>query len=231
MFLIPFISAGLTILQTKLSQKMNPPQDAQTAQTSKTMNLVMPLMSIYICFIMPVSMGLYWVEQSVLGIIQEAALNRYYKTKLDAEMAEFNEAQRKKDAEMEAKRAETERLKAEGKTQVNANTSKKRLAAQERNAEELRLAAIRAAERAAKNQNAELPASQVGNRRFARGRAYVADRYDVTEAEAAAETAEAAAMSEADLDAAKAQLAETEAAEPAETAAETAEAPAAEEKE
>ena len=53
MFLIPFISAGLTILQTMLSQKMNPPQDAQTAQTSKTMNLVMPLMSIYICFIMP----------------------------------------------------------------------------------------------------------------------------------------------------------------------------------
>lgn len=78
------------------------------------MNLVMPLMSIYICFIMPVSMGLYWIEQSVLGIIQEAILNRYYKTKLDAEMAEFNEAQRKKDAEMEAKRAETERLKAEG---------------------------------------------------------------------------------------------------------------------
>ena len=148
MFLIPFISAGLTILQTMLSQKMNPPQDAQTAQTSKTMNLVMPLMSIYICFIMPVSMGLYWIEQSVLGIIQEAILNRYYKTKLDAEMAEFNEAQRKKDAEMEAKRAETERLKAEGKTQVNANTSKKRLAAQERNAEEQRLAAIRAAERA-----------------------------------------------------------------------------------
>ena len=107
MFLIPFISAGLTILQTMLSQKMNPPQDAQTAQTSKTMNLVMPLMSIYICFIMPVSMGLYWIEQSVLGIIQEAILNRYYKTKLDAEMAEFNEAQRKKDAEMEAKRAES----------------------------------------------------------------------------------------------------------------------------
>ena len=234
LFLIPFISAGLTILQTTLSQKMNPPQDAQTAQTSKTMNLVMPLMSIYICFIMPVSMGLYWIEQSVLGIIQEAILNRYYKTKLDAEMAEFNEAQRTKDAEMEAKRAETERLKAEGKTQVNANTSKKRLAAQERNAEEQRLAAIRAAERAAKNPGAELPASQVGTRRFARGRAYVADRYAVTEAEAAAETAEAAAAGEADLEEAKAQLAETEAVETVETvetAEETAEAPAAEEKE
>ena len=81
---------------------------------------------------------------------------------------------------------------------------------------------------------AELPASQVGTRRFARGRAYVADRYDVTEAEAAAETAEAAAAGEADLEEAKAKLAETEAVETVETvetAEETAEAPAAEEKE
>ena len=52
----------------------------------------------------------------------------------------------------------------------------------------------------------------------------IADRYDVTEEEAAAETAEAAAAGEADLEEAKAQLAETE-------AVETAEAPAAEEKE
>ena len=219
MFLVPFISAGLTVLQTKISQKMAPPQDAQTAQTTKSMNLVMPIMSIYICFIMPVAMGVYWIEQSVLGIIQEAALNAYYKGKLDAEMAEFNEAQRRKDAEMEAKRAETERLKAEGKTQVNANTSKKRLAAQERNAEEQRQAAIRAAERAAKNKNVEIPASQVGTRRFARGRAYVADRYEVSEEQAAAETAQAEAVAETIAAEEAADAAET--AEAAEAAAET----------
>lgn len=144
LFLIPFISAGLTVLQTKLSQAMSPPQDARTAQTSKTMNLFMPLMSVYICFIMPSAMGIYWIEQSVLGIVQDSILNRYYKGKLAAEMAEFNEAQRRKNEELERKRAETERLKAEGKTQVNVNTSKKRLAAQERNAEEQRLAALRA---------------------------------------------------------------------------------------
>ena len=189
LFLIPFISAGLTVLQTKLSQAMNPPQDAQTAQTSKTMNLVMPLMSVYICFIMPAAMGIYWIEQSILGIIQEALLNRYYKGKLDAEMAEFNEAQRKKDEELERKRAETERLKAEGKMQANANTSKKRLAAQERNAEEQRLAAARAAERAAKGLDKDAPASQVGTRRFARGRAFMEERFNGTET--AEESAEA----------------------------------------
>ena len=185
MFLIPFVSAGLTVLQTKITQQMQPAQDAQAAQTAKTMNLMMPLMSVYICFIMPAAMGIYWIEQSLLGIIQEAILNGYYKGKLDAEMAEFNEAERLREEELERKRAETERLKAEGKTQVNANTSKKRLAAQERNAEEQRQAAIRAAERAAKGLEKDIPASQVDNRRYARGRAYDPDRFAGEEAPAA----------------------------------------------
>ena len=30
------------------------------------MNMMMPMMSIWICFTMPAVMGLYWVEQSVL---------------------------------------------------------------------------------------------------------------------------------------------------------------------
>ena len=181
LFLIPFISAGLTVLQTKITQKMQPAQDEKSAQTAKTMNMMMPLMSVWICFSMPAAMGLYWIEQSVLGIVQEALLNRYYKGKLDAEMAEFNEAERKREEELERKRAETERLKAEGKTQVNTNTSKKRLAAQERNAEEQRQAALRAAERAARGQDTETPPSQVGTRRYARGRAYDPDRFSGTE--------------------------------------------------
>lgn len=192
LFLIPFASAGLTMLQTKISQAMqstagNDAQAAQAAQTAKTMNMMMPLMSVYICFIMPAAMGIYWIEQSVLGIIQEAILNRHYKGKLDAEMAEFNEAQRKKDEELERKRQETARRKAEGTQGVNTNTSKKRLHAKERNDEEQRQAAQRAAERAAKGLDKDAPASQVGNRRFARGRAYMENRYD---APAEAETAE-----------------------------------------
>ncbi|MBQ9346028.1 MAG: membrane protein insertase YidC, partial [Oscillibacter sp.] len=37
MLLIPFLSAGLTVLQTKLSMKMNPAQDEKSAQTTKSM--------------------------------------------------------------------------------------------------------------------------------------------------------------------------------------------------
>ena len=177
LFLIPFISAGLSVLQTKVSMAAQPQQDAQAAQSMQTMNLVMPLMSIWICFSMPALMGIYWIEQSVLAMIQDVILNKVYKKQIDNEMADFLEAQRKKEEEIERRRVETERLKAEGKTQVNTNTSKKRLAAQEKNAEEQRQAALRAADRAAKGLVAEIPASQVGTRRYARGRAYDPDRY------------------------------------------------------
>ena len=188
LFLIPFLSALLSWLQSKVSQTTQPTastgnanMDAQAqaqAQTSKSMMLWMPLMSVYICFIMPAAMGIYWIEQSVLGIVQQLALNKLYKGQIDEQMAEFNAAQQAREAENERKRQETERLRAEGKTQVNASTSKKRLAAKERNEAEQKAAARRAAERSARGLDKEIPASQVGNRRYARGRAYVEDRYE-----------------------------------------------------
>lgn len=188
LFLIPFISALLSWLQSKVSQTTQPTastgnasMDAQAqaqAQTSKSMMLWMPLMSVYICFIMPAAMGIYWIEQSVLGIVQQLALNKLYKGQIDEQMAEFNAAQQAREAEIERKRQETERLRAEGKTQVNASTSKKRLAAKERNEAEQKAAARRAAERSARGLDKEIPASQVGNRRYARGRAYVENRYE-----------------------------------------------------
>ena len=101
---------------------------------------------------------------------------------------------------MEAKREETERLKAEGKTEKNANTSKKKIQANEKHKADERKAALDRAERAARRERLgikeyEKPASQVGDRRYARGRAYVPDRF--TNPEMAAEaTAMAAAESE-----------------------------------
>ena len=185
LFLIPFVSALISWLQMALAQKGQPATDAQTAQTSKTMNLMMPLMSVWICFSMPALMGLYWIEQSVLAIVQESILNGIYQKQVDAEMSDFLAAERAKEEEIERRRAETERLRAEGKTQQNANTSKKRLAAAERNAEEQRQAAARAAERAARGITDEIPPSQVGTRRYARGRAYDPDRYADEAAQAA----------------------------------------------
>ena len=203
LFLIPFISAALSWLSMKVSNAANPQQDAQTQASMKTMNLMMPLMSIWICFVMPAAMGIYWIANSVFGMIRDFVLTKVYKRKLDKEDAERQAMRSAREKELEEKRLETERLRAEGKTEKNANTSKKKIQANEKQKQDERKAALDKAERAARRERLgikeeEKPASQVGNRRYARGRAYVADRFTNPESAQEATLAAAAASEGAD---------------------------------
>ncbi len=184
LFLIPFVSAGLSWLSMKVASAVNPTTaDAQSQSMTKSMNLMMPMMSVVFCFMMPAAMGIYWIANSLFAMIRDVLLTKYYKRRLDEEDAERLAARSAREKELEAKREETERLKAEGKTEVNVNTSKKKLQAGEKQKNEERRAAAEKAERAARRERLgikenEIPASQVGNRRYARGRAYVPDRYE-----------------------------------------------------
>ena len=184
LFLIPFISAFLSWASMKISNMTNPSQaqNAQAEASMKSMTLMMPLMSIWICFVMPAAMGIYWIANSVFGIIRDFALTKVFKKQLDAEMAERAAARTEREKELEAKRLETERLKAEGKTTMNTNTSKKKIQANEKQKSDERKAALDKAERAARRERRgekeyEKPASQVGDRRYARGRAYDPNRF------------------------------------------------------
>lgn len=186
LFLIPLLCAGLSWLSMKITSANNPTtaqQDAASQGMSKSMNLMMPLMSLVFCFMMPAAMGIYWMANSVFAMIRDVILTKHYKKQLDIEDAERQALRSEREKEMEAKREETERLKAEGKTEVNANTSKKKLQASEKQKNEERRAAAARDERAARRERlgikeTEKPASQVGNRRYARGRAYVPDRFE-----------------------------------------------------
>lgn len=181
LFLIPVMAAFLSWLSMKISNQSNPQANSQQNQQMQTMNLMMPLMSLWICFTMPAVLGIYWIAQSVFSVLQDVILTRIFNKQLDIEDADRIAREKAREAELEQKRAETERLKAEGKMTENKNTSKKKkqaVAAQkeaERKAAEVR--AAREAKRRAAGIVDETPDSQVGNRRYARGRAYVADRY------------------------------------------------------
>lgn len=182
LFLIPFISAFLSWLSMKISNLSNPQQDVQAQASMKSMSLIMPLTSVWICFIMPAAMGIYWIANSVFGIIRDFVLTKVYKKRLDKEDAERLAQRSAREKELEDKRLETERLRAEGKTEKNSNTSKKKIQANEKQKQEERKSALDKAERAARRERlgikeGEKPASQVGNRRYARGRAYVPDRF------------------------------------------------------
>ena len=231
LFLIPFLSGGLSLLQMKISQATNPTAGTaaaeQQAKQSKVMNVIFPLISLWICFSMPAALGVYWISTSLLAIVQELILNKYYGRLIAAEQEERDARARAREAEWERKRQETERLRAEGLTKENANTSKKKQQARQKaELDELRAAAAReerAKKRAAMGlpplEEEEIPASQVGTRRYARGRAYVPDRFTNPE-EAEEATARAAAESEAYEEAvAEEAAAEAEAAAPEESAA------------
>ncbi len=196
LFMIPVLSALLSWLSMKAANA-GTPQTEQQQGSMKTMNLIMPLMSLYICFTMPAVMGIYWIAQSVFAMAQDVILNKVYNKQLDIEDADRIEREKAREAELEAKRQETERLKAEGATVENRNTSKKNKRAVAAQKEvERKAAEVRAAKLAKKGLTEEdIPASQVGDRRYARGRAYVPDRYTNPD-EAEAKTAAAAAESE-----------------------------------
>ena len=194
LFLIPIISALLSWLSMKISTSMTPQPagNQQAAATNKTMMLMMPLVSLWICYTMPAALGIYWIVNSILGILRDVSLTKVFNKQLDKLDAERIAREKERDAALERKRLETERLKAAGETVVNPNTSKKKIQASQKQKDDERKAAAMREERAARRERLgvepnAVPESQVGNRRYARGRAYARDHYQ-SDATAAPQT-------------------------------------------
>lgn len=79
--LIPILSFLTQWYSTKLAMATNQMPDGQNpmASSMKMMNTVMPLFSAFIAFTVPAGLGLYWVANGGLQIIQQLALNQYFK--------------------------------------------------------------------------------------------------------------------------------------------------------
>ena len=78
---IPLLSWATQMLNLKLmpqaaTQNGNNDNNAM-ASSMKTMNTVMPLMSAFFCFTVPVGLGIYWIASSVVRSIQQLLINRH----------------------------------------------------------------------------------------------------------------------------------------------------------
>ena len=166
--LIPILAGHSQFVFSKLTMKTQPQADAAGGASMKSMMYMMPLMSVYIAFIMPAALGVYWIAQSVFSLIQEAILNKTFSAKLsEEEEARFQARQADRQKRMEEARIqERQRQQEEQKKQT---LREKQQAAQ----------AAKAA-KAAKAATSTTEAGRVGDRPYARGRAYKADRYDET---------------------------------------------------
>ena len=88
--LIPILSAVTQWINVKLMPQAETNKDKDNSQASsmaqsmKTMNMIMPIFSAWMCLSLPAGMGLYWVAGSVVRSIQQVVINRHI-DKLDFE--------------------------------------------------------------------------------------------------------------------------------------------------
>lgn len=73
--LIPILAWATQMINLKLMPQAAQ-QDAMMNST-KTMNMVMPLMSAVFCFTFPVGLGIYWVASAAVRSVQQLVINRH----------------------------------------------------------------------------------------------------------------------------------------------------------
>ena len=157
LILIPILAGAFQLVMSMYTMKSQPQQ--QGAGSMKGMMYMMPLMSVYIGFIMPAALGVYWIGQSVFSLIQEGIMTKFFNKKLEEE----------ENARYEAIQADRQRRQEERKQQA---AQKQTLKQKQKAAQEAKAA------KAAKAGKSTTEAGRVGDRPYARGRSYKADRYD-----------------------------------------------------
>lgn len=98
--LIPVLSYLTQMINIKLMPQATNGND-QMANQMKMMNLMMPLMSLFICFTVPVGLGIYWICSALVRGIQQFFVNRHIENlDLEAVMAKNEEKAKKKREKM-----------------------------------------------------------------------------------------------------------------------------------
>ena len=169
LFLIPIAVTVLNFLYSQYSMKSSQIKNgdekkeeaaAAANQSTKTMMMVMPLMYLWFGYIMPAGMCIYMACNAVFSALQELIFSKFLNKKFAAE-----EEERKKRL---AERREQEKAK-------KAEIAARRAAEQE----ELAKKGTKAVQQAQQKQ-LDSGAGAIGVRRYARGRAFEADRYPTT---------------------------------------------------
>ncbi len=78
--MIPVLSGLTQWYSTKLMSSTQPQvsdEENPSAAMMKSMNIYMPLMSVFFCFSFPLGIGLYWVASSMLQVVQQIGVNAY----------------------------------------------------------------------------------------------------------------------------------------------------------
>ena len=94
--MIPLLAWVTQVLNIKLMPTATGGNE-QAASQMKMMNRIMPLMSVFFCFTLPVGIGIYWIMGAVVRTIQQVVINNILKKEdLEKVIAKNQEKMKKK---------------------------------------------------------------------------------------------------------------------------------------
>jgi YidC/Oxa1 family membrane protein insertase len=99
--LIPVFAYLTQMLNIRLMPTAASSDNDQMAAQMKTMNTMMPLMSLFFCFVTPVGLGIYWVASALVRALQQFFINKHIQNlDLDDIIAKNQEKAKKKKEKM-----------------------------------------------------------------------------------------------------------------------------------
>lgn len=106
---LPVLSGLSQYLSIRLSQAISGQQmdqDNPMAGTMKSMNIMMPLFSVYIVFTLPTGIGLYWIVSAVVRCIQQIMINKHLSKMSVEDILEQNREKAEEKAKKRGEKAE-----------------------------------------------------------------------------------------------------------------------------
>lgn len=157
--LLPVISAAAQLVMSIITMRTNSTEGAGSA---KTMMYLMPLMTLWMGYMLPAALCIYWIANTVFSLIQEVTLNKYFNKILDREETEKEKAAREKRYAKYQKQKELmaqQQMNGGGRNDRKPQPKKKKQGGEEKHS--------------GTNEN-----GRVGQRPYARGRAYDEKHYE-----------------------------------------------------
>ena len=132
--LIPVLSYVTQVINIKMMPQQTNGANDQMAQQMKTMNTMMPLVSLFMCFTVPVGLGIYWIIGAVVRAVQQFFINKHIANlDLDDIIAKNQEKAKKKREKMGIAENQIRSAAAintrtiESKAKVNVSSAQKEL--------------------------------------------------------------------------------------------------------
>lgn len=117
--LLPVLSGATQYLSVKISQAISGQKvdkDNPMAGTMNTMNVTMPLFSVFMVFTLPTGIGLYWVVSALVRIVQQVLINKHLARISVEELIERNKEKAEKKRQKRGEKAEKINAMAQANT-------------------------------------------------------------------------------------------------------------------